>query len=47
MSLHCLWYECAYSAMNVEAPPYSPPAENPCNSRKETSSIGAQMPIMS
>lgn len=35
----------AYSAMKVEAPPYSPPVEKPCTSRKRISSSGAQKPI--
>ncbi|MDQ0718047.1 hypothetical protein QFZ55_007499 [Streptomyces luteogriseus] len=35
----------AYSAMNVEAPPYSPPVEKPCTSRKKISRAGAHRPI--
>ncbi|CAM5584949.1 hypothetical protein SGLAM104S_06965 [Streptomyces glaucescens] len=35
----------AYSAMNVEAPPYSPPVENPCTIRKRISRTGAQTPM--
>lgn len=32
--------------MNVAAPPYSPPVENPCTSRATISRIGAHMPIV-
>ena len=35
----------AYSAMNVVAPPYSPPVEKPCTIRATSRSIGAQMPM--
>src|SRR3546814_8065675 len=37
----------AYSAMKVAAPPYSPPVENPCTSRKTMSRIGAHPPMLS
>ena len=35
----------AYSAMNVAAPPYSPPVEKPWMSRSNSSRAGAAMPI--
>ena len=37
----------AYSAMNVAAPPYSPPVEKPCTMRSATSSTIAQAPMSS
>ena len=37
----------AYSAMNVAAPPYSPPVEKPWIIRRPIISTGAQKPIMS
>ena len=36
----------AYSAMKVDAPPYSPPVEKPCTRRARSSRIGAQTPIV-
>jgi hypothetical protein len=35
----------AYSAMKVDAPPYSPPVEKPWTSRNRISSTGAQKPM--
>ena len=35
----------AYSAMNVAAPPYSPPVEKPWTTRRMMRPIGAKMPI--
>jgi hypothetical protein len=35
-----------YSATNEPAPPYSPPTEKPCNNLRETSKIGAQIPMV-
>ncbi len=35
-----------YSAMNVVAPPYSPPVEKPCTMRATTSRIGDQTPML-
>ena len=37
----------AYSAMNVAAPPDSPPAEKPCRPRRRRTKIAAHMPIWS
>ncbi len=36
----------AYSAMKVEAPPYSPPVEKPWIMRKTISRIGAHRPML-
>ena len=36
----------AYSAMNVAAPPYSPPVEKPWTIRRRYSRIGAAMPML-
>lgn len=37
----------AYSAMNVAAPPYSPPAEKPCTGRARTTRTRASTPTVS